>query len=239
MQALRRLGLNLFPGKGRFLFLLVSLLLMLMIGPFMSRQRGESWVLNILFSLSFLTGVYAVSDRRRLLVLAALGCGVGMAGRWITYFYASTFLIAATAAAQIVFFLSVAAVLLIHVLENERVTIDKISAALCVYLLLGLTWALMYNLLERFEGGSFLFQGSPLPPVNGSEYSSQEFMRWIYYSFVTLTTLGYGDVVPATSKAQGLATLEAIIGQFYLAVLVARLVGLHIAHAAGRNSAEN
>ena len=61
----------------------------------------------------------------------------------------------------------------------------------------------------------------------------------VYYSFVTLTTLGYGDIVPVSPSARALATLEALTGQLYLTVLVARLVGLHITHASRRRSAED
>ena len=73
------------------------------------------------------------------------------------------------------------------------------------------------------------FEGSN-PMRLGSEPAGLEF----YYSFVTMTTLGYGDIVPVSSAARGLATLQAVVGQLYLAVLVARLVGLYVAESASR-----
>jgi hypothetical protein len=103
------------------------------------------------------------------------------------------------------------------------VTADKIYGALCVYLLIGLTWGFMFLTLEGVQPGSFsLGQGQP----NGI---AKDPATLVYFSFVTLSTVGYGDITPLSPPARSLAFMEAIIGQIYLAVLVARLVGLHIA----------
>ena len=107
--------------------------------------------------------------------------------------------------------------------ESQSVT----AASLCVYLLMGVLWAILYSLLQIVEPGSFAFSFAD---------GESEMMRWggnqgeiaLYYSFVTMSTLGYGDIIPTSSLSRTCAALQAIVGQLYLAVLVARLVGLHI-----------
>ena len=120
------------------------------------------------------------------------------------------------------------------VFTSERVTVDTISASLCAYLLLATFWMYSYSLLELFDPGAFWYSMSSDPTDRimrlGAEPAGIEF----YYSLVTMTTLGYGDIVPVSSAARSLATLQAVVGQLYLAVLVARLVGLHVADSARR-----
>jgi hypothetical protein len=94
-----------------------------------------------------------------------------------------------------------------------------LSASACVYLLLGLVWCYIYALLDYF------FPGSILPVLETNLF--ENFSRYLYFSLVTLTTLGYGDITPTTRIAQNWVVLEAIVGQLYLTMLVARLVGLY------------
>jgi hypothetical protein len=101
--------------------------------------------------------------------------------------------------------------------RREKVNVDTILGGICVYLLIGILWALMYILLNDLENGVIVFkEGTSL----------------FYFSFSTLTTLGYGDIVPKGNFAMMLANFEAIAGQVYLTIFVARLVGLHIAEKA-------
>ena len=119
-----------------------------------------------------------------------------------------------------------------YVLRGGRITMDKIFAAICVYLLIGYAWTFAYVLVDELQPESFVIQTTALP----NDYANILEMR--YFSFMTLTTVGYGDVVPHSGAARTLAALEAVTGQIYLTVLVARLVGLHIVHA-GRSSRED
>ena len=114
-----------------------------------------------------------------------------------------------------------AGIILSHVLRAERVSREKIFGALSVYLLLGVIWSLLFIMVDFLVPGSFRYGQDRA--LTGAEM--------VYYSFVTLTTLGYGDIVPVSPSARSLATLEALTGQLYLTVLVARLVGLHITHS--------
>ena len=123
-----------------------------------------------------------------------------------------------------------AGVLLKVVLGKGPVTGDKLSGAVCVYLLIGVIWSLLFGILEIAAPGSLRF--------SDADAGVQEALRTgapqgatTYFSFVTLTTLGYGDIVPVSQAARSLAAVEALLGQLYLTILVARLVGLHMTHS--------
>ncbi len=114
-------------------------------------------------------------------------------------------------------------------LTAKRVDYDILAASLCVYALMVVLWAALYSLLEMYSPGAFDYAHS----------TENSFMRFgsgdasvaIYFSLVTITTLGYGDVIPISSGARSLAALEAFVGQAFVVILVARLVGLHIVGA--------
>jgi hypothetical protein len=106
------------------------------------------------------------------------------------------------------------------------VTAELILGAINVYLMIGMAFAFLYGLIEHLQPGSFTglaaFSGAP-----------ERVIEFVYFSFVTMTTLGYGDVSPLTSYAMTASYAEAMFGQLYLAILVARLVGLYIARPRG------
>jgi hypothetical protein len=121
-------------------------------------------------------------------------------------------------------FLFGAAVLIVKGLFNARTfTFDSIFGAICGYLFLGLGWAVLYSMIERFQPGSFEISRSL---VSGDEPSRPLPHVLTYYSFVTLTTVGYGDISPISPATRTCSWLEAITGQFYLAVIVAALVSM-------------
>src|SRR5262249_8083494 len=125
-------------------------------------------------------------------------------------------------------------VMLRFIFTSRQVTYNTLCASLCIYLLLGLVWALGYAVVHQLDPAAFY---SSVPFSDGSlEFRAGKGQSTgvLYFSFVTLTTLGYGDVVPLSPIAHTLASLEAITGQLYLTVLVARLVGLHISESLGQ-----
>lgn len=113
-----------------------------------------------------------------------------------------------------------AAIAVHAIVQPGPVDRNKIIGALCVYLLIGIAWAELYHLLYAYDPGSF----SGVDQQQGYALS----WRFMYFSFVTLTTLGYGDVLPLTIYSQTLTVMETVIGQFYLAVLVAALVSAYL-----------
>jgi hypothetical protein len=122
------------------------------------------------------------------------------------------------------FFAFVIGILLHLLFTTTYVTKDVIYAALSVYFLVGVLYGIIFILLECFYPGSFA-----LPqPSGGYTFYSAFGQDLIYFSFVTLTTSGYGDIVPLSPPAKFLSILEAITGQIYLTVTIARLIGIHI-----------
>jgi hypothetical protein len=119
----------------------------------------------------------------------------------------------------------------------RRVTLDTLFASLCVYLLLGVTWALAYSATDVLDPGSFFLTQRPGDPTPGLRIDQRGNSAVLYFSFTTLTTLGFGDIVPVSPVARMLTSIEAVTGQLYLAVLVARLVGLHISESLTRGQA--
>ncbi len=104
--------------------------------------------------------------------------------------------------------------ILFSILKAERVTADLVFGAVAAYLLLGICWGGLYALIEITHPGSFSFGEG-----------AKEFSSLFYYSFVTLTTLGYGDILPLSKIARTAAYLEAVTGVMFTAILIAGLVG--------------
>jgi len=219
------------PFKGGFISLLISLVLLFVLFPFVPEEVIGVNFLDIFFSIILLSGVYAVSHRKSLFYLAlffvftAFGAGV------LIYFVKAPVIILIRYISYILFFFLVISVILSHLLRAEKVTADMIFGSISVYLLLGMMWATIYSVLEIIQPGSFLSGMESIGTGSSVLFTRSSFKSLIYYSFVTLTTLGYGDITPSTPPARMFSTLEAITGQLYIAILIARLVGLHIVHS--------
>jgi len=121
------------------------------------------------------------------------------------------------------------------VLRQKEITGESISMAISVYLLLGFTWSLLYDVIYQLQPNAFALNGTasalvapghPIFPVLG------------YFSFITLTTIGYGDIAPVTLQARYAALVEGVTGQFYLAILVARLVSMQLVRATSSVTAD-
>jgi hypothetical protein len=131
--------------------------------------------------------------------------------------------VAASATLKLIFFGYVMARIVWHVLHDRSVTLDTIAGTACAYMLLGVVWGNLFQLVEHVSPGSFdLPSGWTIGPEKDPRAAL------MYFSFVTLTTVGYGDIKPANLGAGGLCVCEAIVGQLYLAIMIARMVGLQI-----------
>lgn len=206
-------------NEQRHLILLIFILLLFVISPMVAALQTGVLVLNVVGAGLLIAASYTLSGRRRYLFVTAivLTC-------WVLYAPSHVAIILShTSIVVLVGFFVVA--ILGYVLRESRVTADKIYAAICVYLLIGYGWSFAYSVLDEAQPNAF---STPTPIERGNLAARVVQLR--YFSFVTLTTMGYGDITPRSGGARTLAVFEAIIGQVYLVTLVGRLVGLHIVH---------
>jgi voltage-gated potassium channel Kch len=213
--------------EGRYLFLLVALLLLFFFYPFFQSIILGPKVLGAVLFLILLAGLQSLGARRKslisALVLAVLGYGSFLAGEVVGLLAFQ----AVGAACFGLFFGFMTVTIVGRLWQVKTVTLDTILGSVCAYLLLGMTWAMVCVLIGIFVPGSYAAGGEPL--LYSGEMGREIYANSIYYSFITLTTLGYGDIIPLSPPARSLAALEALVGQMFIAVLVARLVGLQIA----------
>src|SRR5262245_16376380 len=202
--------------------LLVSLLLLALAHPFFPAESYGHAVFQVTVSAVLVAAVWAVSRHRGVLVAGLSLATPTFIAAWMQHFIERRWLSAVYLVLGALFLGFTAIVVLRQTLGGATVTADTIAGAICFYLLLGVIWALIYALIELAHPGSFLDGGRPV----GSAGHHALVPELLYLSLVTLSTVGYGDVLPVTQQARMLAALEGIIGPLYLAVLIARLVGL-------------
>jgi hypothetical protein len=201
--------------------LLIMLAALLIAAPFVEEVEDGHLILSVLFSLVLIAAVFAVADRKRTLVIALVLAVPAIAGRWINHFrpdlvHPSVFLIC-----SLVLLAFVIAHMLRFVLRAPVVNVEVLCGSIAAYLMLGLMWTVAYWLVDQLTpGGAFSFN------TNGGGQSINGFTGF-YFSFMTLSTVGYGDITPISRFARWLAALEAMTGLLYVAVLIARLVSLY------------
>jgi Ion channel len=214
--------------RGRHLALLISILLLIVISPFAVTFRHGILVLNILGAGVLVAGSYALSERRYLFITAIFLSAISISATSYVIAAPSRPAIVASHATIVVLVSFFSVTILGYVLHSGRITTDRIFAAICVYLLIAYAWTFAYAVLEELVPGSF----GPFPDPDSNDFVGRV-LQLRYFSFMTLTTVGYGDILPRSPTARTMAIFESVMGQLYLAVLVARLVGLHIVHTIG------
>ena len=201
--------------------LLIALALFFIWAPFVEEIEGGELIVSGLFSLVLLAGVVAVADRKRVLVIAIVLAIPAIAGRWINHFRPDLAPPAVFLTAGLVLIAFVVANLLRFVLRAPSVNVEVLCASISAYLMLGLLWTMAYWLVDQLTpGGAFSFN------TNTGTRSMNGFTGF-YFSFITLSTVGYGDITPVSRIARWLAAMEAMTGLLYVAVLIARLVALY------------
>lgn len=220
--------ISLLSTRFKFRTLLIFLFLLAAIDPILNQfgQFGLNF-LDVLFSIALLTALYSISGNRKILIFGILLVAPIFFLGWTDFARNDFYLSLVIFALGMTFFGFVAISILIHIVAEESVTMDLIYGSACVYFLIGFVWAIGYGLIELLIPGSFSVGGHVLTRM---DYLGQYgFLNdnLSYFSFITLTTLGYGDILPLSPPAKAAASLEAVVGQLYIALLVARLVGLH------------
>ena len=186
--------------------LLVALGLLFFCVPFVEEIKGGALIVSVLLSLVLLSGVLAVSNRRRTLIVAVLLAIPAVAGRWINHFQPHLVPPAIFLAAGIGLVAFVVVNLLRFVLRAPSVNVEVLCASISAYLMLGLIWTMAYWLVEQLTPGAFAFN-----TTTGTKESMEDFNAF-YFSFITLSTVGYGDITPVSKVARMLAAMEAMTG---------------------------
>jgi hypothetical protein len=200
---------------------LVALVVMLATVPLVDEIIGGEIVESVLVTLVLLSAVIAVGGRRRALLLGALLVAPALISKWLDHIWPGHVPRAFTQAAAIVFLAFVTFRLLLFILTAPRVDSEVLCAAVAVYLILAFIWAFAYALVAGLNPKAFAFTVAGEPNPSLMRFQS------MYFSFVTLTTVGYGDIVPVSKAARMLAMAESTAGMFYATILLARLVALY------------
>jgi hypothetical protein len=208
----------LYVFKDSCLFLLLSLLLLLFAYP-----HGQVRPLLILSlnGLTLIAGIYAVGTIRRHVIIAAVISTLQVLSAAV-YLKSGLILSDVIASSLIaIFYTYVLVIVLGYVIKGTKVTMDEILGAISVYLLIGFTWASLYHIVFSLEPEAFSVSGTFLA---GTGQSRPDF---VYFSFITLLTVGYGDIRPISGFARSLAMLEGIVGVLYIGVFISRLLTLY------------
>jgi len=211
---------------GRHGVMLASMIILLVALPFGQAVSGWSPGFPVFLALVLIAAVYVNSQQRWIFWVAAVMGAASISGfGYAEYFGGDTVrIVSEILGLHLLGFTTL--VMFNSLVQADRVSQDTIVGGVCVFLLIGLCYAMVFILVLDFNLGSFVEQGVPI--VRSEAEPGTYATTLLYYSFVTLTTLGYGDIAPSGDIARMFAVSEALIGQLYLVVFLARLVAVYL-----------
>jgi hypothetical protein len=224
-------------ASNRFVLLFCSLFTFLLSVPVEQeiRQALHSETPAFLEAVTFLavlaTAAFSIAERRTWR-LGAVIVAVPTIVLWSLHVFVGSVVLEILCFTFGVGFLGyVITLVLVFVFSRQHVSVNTLCAALCVYLLLGVLWALAYSAIAWLDPSAFTSSVSGGKSRVALQIGRGDSTAVLYFSLTSMTSLGSGNILPMTPSSRMLAALEAIVGQLYLTVLVARLVGLHIAES--------
>ena len=224
-----------FIQRWRFSFLLAALVLNILLVPLIADIGADdskpigSILIQLAFTLLLVILVFTVGHNKKLVGAYALFAFAALIFTWVNLgsnitLYRNLFSFAALSIAMIL--------VMVEVFSDDCVTMDTISGALCAYLLLGLTFASIYAFIDIVQPNSFISTVHARPITLATEAAG---LDRIYFSFITLLTVGYGDIAPFSHAAKLFTIIEGFLGQVYLVVMIARLVGMHVSQKTNKH----
>ena len=204
----------------RFGFLLAAMVAEIVLGPFIVMATQSLTTVRLLAAVVLLAALSVAGSRLVAVVLFT----VALTAHFLSIISPRTDIAALSEASRLVFLCYVLVLLIRRVMRDRVVTLDAVAGAACAYMLLGWVWGELFTLVEGWRPGSFII---PAAWVTGPGRDMRSTL--MYFSFATLTTVGYGDIHPANPASGMLCAAEALVGQLYLAIMIARMVGLHTA----------
>jgi len=209
--------------KDNFIYLLLALIIFLVLLPILSDLQlvSEGLIRLIGFTCLLAIGVWSLRDSIPAFRLGVALMVIGIISNVLAIANGASVFNYLSQLAMFAFLLLAIVRASRQVVWGVEMTANRLFGAICVYLMLGILWAIMYSTLNSFVADSF----AGATHVGSDDWN----VEWIYYSFVTLTTLGYGDILPVSATARVLAYSEAVFGVFYMAMLVSVLVSAYAA----------
>jgi voltage-gated potassium channel Kch len=203
-------------------FMLLLIIEIFVLAPMQFTGLAIALVNNVIFSLLLLMGLLTMTRRKVLQAVLTLFVTLAVATHWARLVFGVSGLVLLDGFLMLACTVGFLVIVLWQVYREGPVTAHRIQGAVAAYLLLSVIFAIAYSLLEYLYPSSFQMS-YPLERFDGRLNRS-----FYYFSVVTLTTTGYGDITAVTSFARSLVMMEALIGQLYPAILIARLVSLHV-----------
>lgn len=207
--------------KSRFIYIVIAIVLVILVSPFLRQAGALGWLTSsLLVAMIPLASYYALyRDKKRAMIIIFLGAPFVLLDA-VSHYYVNRYLPTIMYGFGTALYLYITILMLENLLARKKITTDMIFCAISIYLLLGVMWAGVFAVLESVSPGS-------LSGIPGS-------IDYVYFSFVTLTSVGYGDISPLTTLSQRFAIIEAAMGSIYMAIIVALIVGRYI--SSQRNS---
>ncbi len=208
------------PFRYSTIELLGALLLLILSAPFIEDLPGGDLIATSLLTVVMISAVFAVGDRREVTIGALILVVPALAGKWLNHFRPDLLHPVVFLVASDLFFAYVVVRLLAFIVRAPWVNASVLCAGVAGFLMLGLLWTPAYLTVAKLNPAAFSVPANPGAPASLDGFSA------LYFSFITLCTVGYGDIAPVSKVARMLAMVEAICGLFYMAVLISRLVSV-------------
>ena len=211
-------------GHGRCTFLLASLIGLIVIYPFGANSRLGEVIFIVMGVIIYVAGIYVIAPKRGQMFFII---GVALAASLfeiVSIYFKSEFLFNLSIIFSTLLYLLIIRHILHYILIRGPITADKLDGATAVFITLAILWAGIYALVENLQPGSFKF------PAEQNVGDPWRYYDLLFFSFTSLTTVGYGDIVPVSDQARMLSILEQLVGVFFVAVLIARLAGVYPPH---------
>jgi voltage-gated potassium channel Kch len=218
-------GVPIKMSRYKYELLLAAQLSLSFIAPLFSSTEFSRTIVDLGISLVFLAAIYVVSSTRKHLVIGLVLMLPTLLLIWGIKIAHIERLDMLTLIGSVLFFCYICALILLDIFRTKMVNVDIIAAGISVYLFFGNICGFLYAIIGQLDPNAFNI------PEATAAFLGEDILGLssaMYFSFVTLTTLGYGDITPVNDAARSLAFLEAAMGQIYLTVLIASLVGVHI-----------
>jgi hypothetical protein len=203
---------------GRCFYLFVTLLVLVALAPFVEAQRWGLHVRYMVNALVMLAAVAAVGRSIVSFVVVLAMAAPAMALRLLALKTGDATYIDLALRLDTGVYVATIGLLMRFVFDQEVLTSDRLWGAAAAYLMIGVLWSILYQMIDRLGEPAFAIRGAS---------GDMQLNDLLYFSFGTLTTSGFGDIVPVTQVAQTAAMVEGIIGQLFMAILIARLVGVY------------